>query len=59
MKRLNIKYTLLYCFLAVIGVLLILSLCVGCTIYEKTDIEIIRCPAVQDTVLLPGWEIIE
>lgn len=56
MKKLNIKYALAYCFLASIGVLLILSLFVGCTIYEKTDIEIIRCPVVQDTVHIPDWE---
>ncbi len=28
----------------------------ACKIYEKEEIEIRRCPQVQDTVIMPGWD---
>lgn len=28
----------------------------ACNLYEKEEIEIRRCPQVQDTVIMPGWD---
>lgn len=58
MKKRKIGYAILYCILAVIWGLLIASLFLGCSIYEKETIEIIRCPIIDaDTVHIPDWEI--
>ncbi len=31
----------------------------SCNIYEKEELEIRRCPQVQDTVIMPGWDEME
>ncbi len=28
----------------------------ACNVYEHEELEIRRCPQVQDTVIMPGWE---
>lgn len=28
----------------------------ACNVYEHEEIEIRRCPQIQDTVSIPGWE---
>lgn len=28
----------------------------ACNVYEKEELEIRRCPQVQDTVIMPGWD---
>lgn len=49
---------MLYCILAAIWGVLITSLFVGCNVYEKEEIEIIRCPAIEaDTIEIPEWDI--
>ena len=45
-----------YCILAMIGVLAIAVWLTGCTVYEHEEVEVRRCPQVQDTILLPGWD---
>lgn len=52
----RVKYTILYCIITAVWMLLVASLFVECTLYEQTDIEVIRCPEICDTVLIPGWE---
>lgn len=33
------------------------SLFVSCNVYEKEEIEIIRCPEIEtDTIEIPGWD---
>ncbi len=32
---------------------------VGCDVHTTEELEIRRCPQIRDTVLLPGWEIME
>ncbi|MCD7794129.1 MAG: hypothetical protein LUH46_04570 [Alistipes sp.] len=56
MKKLKIKFAILYCILAGIWGILIATLLVGCNIYEKEEIEIIRCPQIQDTIQVPDWD---
>lgn len=41
---------------AVFVTLLFVSAFTGCNIYEHEEVEIIRCPQIQDTVQIPGWE---
>lgn len=41
---------------AVLVVLFFATALTGCNIYEHEDVEIIRCPQIQDPVLIPGWE---
>lgn len=36
--------------------LLAASAFVGCNVYEKIDIEQIRCPQIQDTLYFPDWD---
>ena len=56
MKKQKIKYTILYCILILIWGMLIASLCVGCNVYEKETVEIIRCPVIDaDTIEIPDW----
>lgn len=40
-------------------VLLFSSAFVCCSISEREDIEIRRCPQVQDSIIMPGWDEIE
>lgn len=56
MKKPKIKYAGLYCILALIWGILIASLFMGCNVYEHEEVEIIRCPQIQDTVQIPDWE---
>lgn len=57
MKKRKIANILLYCILATIWSVLIASLFVGCNLYEKEEIEIIRCPEIKaDTIKIPGWD---
>lgn len=48
-----------YCVLAMIGLLVIAVWLTGCNVYEHQEIEIRRCPQVQDTILIPGWDHME
>lgn len=41
---------------AVLVALLFATAFAGCNVYEHEDVEIIRCPQIQDTVQIPGWE---
>lgn len=43
---------MLYLFVAMLAA----SAIVGCNVYEKMDIEQIRCPQMQDTIYLPDWD---
>ena len=56
MKKQRIKYAVLYCIRALIWGILIASLFMGCNVYEHEEVEIIRCPQIQDTVQIPDWE---
>lgn len=56
MRRQKIKSAILYCILAGIWGMLIATLLVGCNIYEKEEIEIIRRPQIQDTIQVPDWK---
>ncbi|MBS5525818.1 MAG: hypothetical protein KHX48_09570 [Alistipes sp.] len=56
MKRDKIGTVIFYCLLAILGGVLIVSLFVGCHVYTDEEVEIIRCPQVQDTVHIPDWE---
>ena len=57
MNRLKIKYAVAYGFLATTAGVLIASLFMGCNIYEKETMEIIRCPVIEtDTVYIPDWD---
>lgn len=56
MKRDKIGTVIFYCLLAILGGILIVSLFVGCHVYTDEEVEIIRCPQVQDTVQIPDWE---
>lgn len=56
MKKQKIKHAVLYCILALIWGILIASLFMGCNVYEHEEVEIIRCPQIQDTVQIPDWE---
>ena len=56
MKKQKIKYAVLYYILALIWGIFIVSLFMGCNVYEHEEVEIIRCPQIQDTVQLPDWE---
>lgn len=56
-KRKIANILLLYCILATIWSVLIASLFVGCNLYEKEEIEIIRCPEIKtDTIKIPDWD---
>ncbi len=56
MKKQKIKYTILYCILTLIWGMLIASLFVGCNVYEKETVEVIRCPVIDaDTIEIPDW----
>lgn len=56
MKRDKIGTVIFYCLLAILGGILIVSLFVGCHVYTDEEVEMIRCPQVQDTVQIPDWE---
>lgn len=51
MKKQQIRYAILYCTLALIWGILIASLFMGCNVYEKETVEIIRCP--QTNIEIP------
>jgi hypothetical protein len=56
MKKQRIRYAILYCTLALIWGILITSLFMGCNVYEKETVEIIRCPVIEaDTIEIPDW----
>lgn len=59
MNKRKIKMAIIYCIIAAITGLLTVSMFVGCNVYEREDIEIRRCPQVQDTIILPGWNDME
>ncbi len=57
MKTLKWKSTLLYIVAAAVWGLLIASLFMGCNLYEKEEVQVIRCPRIEtDTVAVPEWE---
>ena len=56
MKKRKIWAIILYCILIAIWTLLIASLFIGCNVYINEEVEIIRCPQIQDTVQIPDWE---
>lgn len=54
MKKQKIKYAVLYYILALIWGIFIVSLFMGCNVYEKETVEIIRCPIIEaDTIEIP------
>ena len=57
MKQQRIKCAILYCLFVAIWGMLAASLFIGCNIYEHEEVEIIRCPQIQDTVQIPDWEL--
>lgn len=58
MKKQKVGYAILYCLLAVVWAFLLASIFMGCNIYEKERVEIIRCPIIDaDTIQIPDWEI--
>ena len=59
MRKLRFWAMAFYCILAMIGVLVIAVWLTGCNVYEHEEVEIRRCPQVQDTILLPGWDHME
>ncbi|MBR2218488.1 MULTISPECIES: hypothetical protein [Alistipes] len=42
--------------LTAIVIALFASAFAACNVYEHEEIEIRRCPQVQDTVIIPGWD---
>lgn len=56
-KKPKAGYAIGYCILMIAAVTLFAALFVGCTIYETVDVELIRCPAIRDTVYIPDWEV--
>ena len=44
----------MYLLLMIVGGVLLMSLFVGCNVYEHE--EVIRCPQIQDTVQIPDWD---
>ena len=42
--------------LAAIVAALFASAFAACNVYEHEELEIRRCPQIQDTVIMPGWE---
>ena len=60
MKKQKIRYAIVYCILTLIWGILITLLFMGCNIYEKETVEIIRCPVIEaDTIEIPNWKPIE
>lgn len=60
MKKQKIRYAIVYCILTLIWGILITLLFMGCNIYEKETVEIIRCPVIEaDTIEIPNWAPIE
>ncbi len=57
MKRDKIGTVIFYCLLAILGSVLIVSLFVGCHVYTDEEVEMIRCPQIQDTVQIPDWDL--
>lgn len=56
MKHKKIASVIFYYLLAILGGVLIVSLFVGCHVYTDEEVEMIRCPQIQDTVQIPDWE---
>ena len=56
MKRKRIIAILTYVLLAAAWGAIFVSLFTACNVYEDTTVEIIRCPAIRDTIQLPEWE---
>lgn len=57
MNKQKIEIAIIYCILATIAGLLTASLFVGCNLYEKEEVQIIRCPRIEtDTITVPEWE---
>ena len=56
MKQKRIKCAIICCLLVAIWGILAASLFIGCNVYEHEEMEIIRCPQIQDTVQIPDWE---
>lgn len=42
--------------LVAIVIALFASAFAACNVYEHEEIEIRRCPQVQDTIIMPGWD---
>ena len=42
--------------LVAIVIALFASAFAACNVYEHEELEIRRCPQVQDTVITPGWD---
>lgn len=56
MKKRNIETWMFYCLLTILGGILLASLFTACNVYTDEEIEIIRCPQIQDTIQIPDWE---
>ena len=59
MKRKRIITILTYVLLAAAWGAIFVSLFTACNVYEDTTVEVIRCPAIRDTIQLPEWEPME
>lgn len=55
MKKQEITQVFMYLLMMIVGGVLLMSLFVGCNVYEHEEAEIIRCPQIQDTVQIPDW----
>lgn len=56
MNKRKMEIAIIYCTIAAIAGLLTASMFVGGHVYEHEEIEIRRCPQVQDMIILPGWD---
>ncbi len=57
MKMLKWKQALLYIVAATVWGLLVASLFMGCNLYEKEEVQVVRCPRIEtDTITMPEWE---
>ena len=56
MKKQEITQLFMYLLMMIVGGVLLMSLLVGCNVYKHEEVEIIRCPQIQDTVQIPDWD---
>lgn len=39
--------------------LLLAALLTACHVYERIEVEEIKCPEIRDTINVPGWDVKE
>lgn len=44
---------LIFCLLTALFAALMLA---SCHVYERIEVEEIRCPEIRDTITVPGWD---